>query len=97
MDVHVHRISNRLGWVKTTKPEDTREELEKWLPVDEWIAVNWILVGYGQTVCKPVGPKCSECSINDTCLYANPHLYDESERVDKSAGTPRKRKKKAVE
>lgn len=67
VDVHVHRISNRLGWVKTNKPEDTRKELEGWLPKEKWSSINLVLVGFGQTHCLPIGPKCATCVVNDTC------------------------------
>ncbi|XP_050436853.1 endonuclease III-like protein 1 [Adelges cooleyi] len=69
VDTHVHRISNRLGWVKkTTKtPEDTRKELEAWLPRDLWQEVNHMLVGFGQTICRPIGPHCVTCLCKNIC------------------------------
>ena len=68
VDIHVHRISNRLGWVKDTKkPEQTREELQEWLPASHWGTINPLLVGFGQTICTPQRPKCSDCLINDIC------------------------------
>eukprot|EP00842_Homolaphlyctis_polyrhiza_P000461 jgi/Hompol1/1415/HPOL_004718-RA len=69
VDTHVHRISNRLGWAHTaTKtPEHTRKELEEWLPREYWQDINHLLVGWGQTVCQPVRPKCSECPVRDLC------------------------------
>ena len=68
VDTHVHRIANRLGWVKKTKgPEETRAELEDWLPRDRWAPVNVLLVGFGQTLCKPIGPRCYECPVRDLC------------------------------
>uniref|UniRef100_A0A2S2NYW7 DNA-(apurinic or apyrimidinic site) lyase n=1 Tax=Schizaphis graminum TaxID=13262 RepID=A0A2S2NYW7_SCHGA len=72
VDTHVHRISNRLGWVKkTTKtPENTRIELESWLPKDLWREVNHMLVGFGQTICRPVGPRCISCLNKTTCPSA---------------------------
>ncbi|XP_006662906.1 endonuclease III homolog 1, chloroplastic-like isoform X2 [Oryza brachyantha] len=77
VDTHVHRISNRLGWVfregtkqKTTTPEQTRISLEKWLPKDEWEPINPLLVGFGQTICTPLRPKCDMCGINNICLSA---------------------------
>ncbi|XP_072028683.1 endonuclease III-like protein 1 [Amphiura filiformis] len=71
VDTHVHRISNRLKWVKktTTNPEDTRVALESWLPRDLWSEVNVLLVGFGQQTCLPVGPKCSECINRQICPY----------------------------
>ncbi|XP_068100442.1 endonuclease III-like protein 1 isoform X2 [Hyperolius riggenbachi] len=73
VDTHVHRISNRLKWVKkeTKSPEDTRVALEDWMPRDLWSEINWLLVGFGQQVCLPVAPRCSECLIKDICPGAN--------------------------
>ncbi len=65
VDTHVHRIANRLGWVKTAKPEETEEELKKLFPVELWGKVNRAMVGFGQTVCKPQKPLCDECPIKD--------------------------------
>jgi endonuclease-3 len=72
VDVHVHRISNRLGWVTTKSPEETRLALQGWLPKEYWgqNGVNKLLVGFGQTVCLPVGPKCGQCKVNDLCPSA---------------------------
>ena len=59
VDVHVHRISNRLEWVENTKgAEETRKSLEKWLPKDLWDKINYLLVGFGQSLCTPRNPKC---------------------------------------
>eukprot|EP00026_Physarum_polycephalum_P012901 Phypoly_transcript_13249.p1 GENE.Phypoly_transcript_13249~~Phypoly_transcript_13249.p1 ORF type:complete len:336 (+),score=63.96 Phypoly_transcript_13249:42-1010(+) len=87
VDVHVHRISNRLGWVKTNKPEDTRKELEDWLPKSHWSTINIVLVGFGQTQCLPVGPKCSTCVVNDTCPTGIANLRE---------GNQKKKKKKVA-
>ena len=67
VDTHVHRISNRLGLVLTGKPEDTEIELEKKLPRRYWIEINTLLVFYGQRICRPISPLCSECSISSSC------------------------------
>ncbi|BES97751.1 endonuclease [Nesidiocoris tenuis] len=78
VDTHVHRISQRLGWLppdvirkrkklENLTPEDTRIALESWLPRDLWSEVNHLLVGFGQTICKPVGPMCSECLNCSIC------------------------------
>ncbi|KAJ3417452.1 DNA N-glycosylase and apurinic/apyrimidinic (AP) lyase [Chytridiales sp. JEL 0842] len=69
VDTHVHRIANRLGWVKSkdTAPEETREQLEVWLPHEYWAEVNPLLVGFGQTVCMAVKPKCHECPAKALC------------------------------
>ncbi len=67
VDTHVHRIPNRLGWVKTKKPEETEKELEKILPKVYWADVNAIFVQFGRDICQPVSPKCSTCPINKYC------------------------------
>lgn len=69
VDTHVHRISNRLGWVsKATKdPIKTMQELESWLPSKYWKTINHLLVGFGQTQCTPVHPKCDHCLNKDLC------------------------------
>jgi endonuclease-3 len=63
VDVHVHRITNLWGWHKTNTPEQTRMELESWLPKEKWHDINHLLVGFGQTICLPVGRKCEECDL----------------------------------
>jgi len=63
VDTHVHRISNRLGFIKTKTPEDSEMALRKKLPLSWWKTVNELLVAFGQTLCRPVGPKCPECPI----------------------------------
>ncbi|KAJ4485422.1 DNA glycosylase [Lentinula aciculospora] len=66
VDVHVHRITNRLGWhnPSTKTPEETRISLESWLPRELHQKINHLLVGFGQTICSPVKPKCAECSLS---------------------------------
>ncbi|EGI68191.1 PREDICTED: endonuclease III-like protein 1 [Acromyrmex echinatior] len=73
VDTHVHRIANRLGWVKklTKTPEQTRNELEDWLPKPLWSEVNHLLVGFGQETCLPRFPKCSECLNKNICPFAS--------------------------
>ena len=67
VDVHVHRISNRLGWVKTKTPEETEMELRKLLPVKYWLDINTILVTFGQNLCKPQKPMCNICPVKQYC------------------------------
>uniref|UniRef100_A0A915Q624 Endonuclease III homolog n=1 Tax=Setaria digitata TaxID=48799 RepID=A0A915Q624_9BILA len=67
VDTHVHRISNRLGWVKTSSPKETRVALEALVPREQWQELNKLLVGFGQQTCLPVLPKCSECLNKDIC------------------------------
>ena len=68
VDVHVHRITNLWGWHKTQNPEQTRAALESWLPKDKWHDINNLLVGFGQTICLPVGRKCGDCKLSERGL-----------------------------
>ena len=67
VDVHVHRIFNRLGYVKTKNPEETEFALREKLPVKYWIDINTLIVTHGQNVCKPIKPMCSVCPIEKYC------------------------------
>ncbi len=67
VDTHVHRISNRLGWVETRTPEQTEFALRELLPARHWIPINETLVRHGQEVCKPISPVCSECPVRRSC------------------------------
>lgn len=69
VDVHVHRISNRLGLVKTQYPEQTEVELMKVVPRYYWIELNDLLVQFGQTICRPVSPLHDDCPISEWCDY----------------------------
>eukprot|EP00826_Nyctotherus_ovalis_P010560 TRINITY_DN12776_c0_g3_i1.p1 TRINITY_DN12776_c0_g3~~TRINITY_DN12776_c0_g3_i1.p1 ORF type:complete len:267 (+),score=74.95 TRINITY_DN12776_c0_g3_i1:60-860(+) len=87
VDTHVHRISNRLGWVKSRKPEETEKQLEEWLPKEWWARINGMLVGFGQETCKPVGPKCDICLAAELCPYGKAIL---------KKAKPKKRSRKEV-
>jgi len=67
VDTHVHRISNRLGYVKTKTPEETEFALRDKLPHNFWTQYNTLLVAFGRTVCKPVSPLCSQCPVITYC------------------------------
>jgi endonuclease-3 len=67
VDTHVHRISNRLGLVRTKSPEETEHALEKVLPRRLWIEINDLLVTFGQNLCQPVSPWCSTCPLAARC------------------------------
>ncbi len=67
VDTHVHRISNRTGYVKTRSPEATEIALRKKLPKKYWKRYNEILVAFGQKLCRPVSPWCSKCPVYDMC------------------------------
>jgi len=69
VDTHVHRISNRLGLVKTKVPEETEIELMKKIPREYWIRINDTFVMYGQNICKPISPMCPVCQIKKECNY----------------------------
>lgn len=69
VDIHVHRISNRLGLVETKTPEETEFELMKKIPKKYWLKVNDTFVMYGQNICKPVSPLCDVCKIKKLCKY----------------------------
>jgi endonuclease-3 len=67
VDTHVHRISNRLGYVRTRNPDATEMALRRKLPRRYWIIYNDLLVAYGQNLCKPISPFCSRCKIAEYC------------------------------
>ncbi len=67
VDVHVHRIFNRLGLIKTKNPEETEFALREKLPQKYWLDINTLLVTHGQNVCKPINPKCDICPVSDYC------------------------------
>jgi endonuclease III len=67
VDTHVHRISNRLGWVRTKMPEQTEEALYDNIPANWWPHLNLYLVTWGQNVCRPTHPRCGDCAIASRC------------------------------
>ncbi len=67
VDVHVHRITNRLGWVRTEHPDQTEQALRAVLPPRHWTPINGTLVRHGQQVCKPISPICTECVVRADC------------------------------
>jgi endonuclease III len=67
VDIHVHRISNRLGLVETKTPEQTEVALQEILPQEYWIEFNHLLVMWGQNICVPISPFCSRCVLTDVC------------------------------
>ena len=68
VDIHVHRICNRAGWINTPNPEKTEEALRDKLPKKYWKRINGLLVLYGQNLCRPQSPFCSRCVISGHCL-----------------------------
>ncbi len=69
VDTHVHRISNRLGLVETKRPDETEGELTKKVPRRYWLELNELFVRFGQTTCKPLGPRCEVCTLRPVCKY----------------------------
>ena len=88
VDTHVHRVSNRLGWSSTKNPDETEEDLKKIIPVEYWLGFNPMLVEFGKKICKPVGPRCSECSISVYCKY-----FRESQKHPKMKQSGKKEEK----
>lgn len=68
VDVHMHRIFNRLGYVRTKTPDETEFALRAKLPIKYWIEINSLIVTHGQNICKPAKPFCTECPISEYCL-----------------------------
>jgi len=69
VDTHVHRIANRLGWVKTKTPEQTEKALYKIIPRQYWREINALLVKFGRNICRPINPKCDICPLKEHCEY----------------------------
>lgn len=69
VDVHVHRIFNRLGYLKTNTPEETEFTLREKLPIKYWLDINTLMVTHGQNICKPIKPNCTICPIKEYCNY----------------------------
>ncbi len=67
VDTHVHRFSNRFGWVRTKTPEETERALVAIVPKRHWQLVNELIVAHGKQVCRPIGPKCGECPVSGSC------------------------------
>lgn len=70
VDVHVHRISNRLGIVRTKRPLETENTLKRVVPKKYWRDLNQLLVAFGQTICRPLSPQCGKCPLRQYCRYA---------------------------
>ncbi|KAG6966760.1 hypothetical protein JG688_00006620 [Phytophthora aleatoria] len=85
VDTHVHRLAQRLGWASATTPEDTRKELEDWIPNEHWGNLSLAVVGFGQTVCTAKHPSCSKCPLAAKC----PSAF--------KVGTPNNKKNKTLQ
>ena len=83
VDTHVHRIANRLGWVKEGTPEKTERSLRRTLPLGHWMDVNRVMVQFGRDICIPGRPKCWKCPVARWCGFPTKTPKPESERVRK--------------
>ncbi len=68
-DTHVHRVSNRLGLVRTKTPEATERSLMRTIPKEHWLHINELFIRFGKAICRPIGPRCTECSFTGFCRY----------------------------
>lgn len=96
VDVHMHRIFNRLGWCKTKTPEQTRMSMEEWLPKEYWDKINKLVVGFGQTRCSAIKPQCEGCLIRERCPFGRPSARERAKAEktnDENAGTKPTRKR----
>lgn len=75
VDTHVHRISNRLGWVKTKDPNETEIALSRIIPKKYWVELNTVLVTFGQNICLHISPWCSKCPVEKSCKRAGVYKY----------------------
>lgn len=74
VDAHVHRISNRIGLIRTTTPEESEKALWEVVPASCVLHINELLVKHGQRICRPLGPRCHECPLIDLCAYDSKNL-----------------------
>lgn len=89
VDTHVHRVSNRIGLVKTKNPHKTEEELKRIVPERLWVYVNDLFVHHGKNVCKPITPLCKECSIARWCETGKKIMKERSSSPRTAAGALR--------
>ena len=94
VDTHVHRISNRLGIVKTKTPDDTELALTRVLPKKHWLLFNQLLVIHGQNICRPVSPQCAKCPADKYCDYYK--LVYTKEKIKNMGKTTKTRKTKTM-
>ena len=80
VDTHVHRISNRLGWVNTKMPDKTEFALREIVPKRYWLDLNDLLVQFGQNICRPVNPKCDICPVSKYCDYYK-NVYVKKQKI----------------
>jgi endonuclease-3 len=80
---HIHRVLNRLTWIKTSNYDETRTEIEKLIPNDNWNQLNYIFDGIGQTICTRIDPLCEKCFLKDECYFKINNLYDKQKSENK--------------
>jgi endonuclease-3 len=88
VDTHVHRIANRLGWVRTRTPDETEQALYRVVPRRLWPEVNLRLVTWGQNVCRPVYPLCGACAVSTLCPRIAVNKFGQVRRAKGSAVSP---------
>lgn len=90
VDTHVHRISNRFGYVSTKTPEETEFALRDKLPKEYWRVYNDTLVVYGQNLCKPISPLCSKCTVSQYCDYFKNEYKDNKKKSKEKKSVKKK-------
>jgi endonuclease III len=80
VDTHVHRISNRLGYIKTKTPLESEITLREKLPIKHWKTYNSILVAFGQNLCRPINPQCERCPVSQECCFSQSTQSKRKER-----------------
>ncbi|MHC1609088.1 MAG: endonuclease III domain-containing protein [Candidatus Methanofastidiosia archaeon] len=83
VDAHVHRISNRIGWISTKTPEETEAALEKIVPRNNWHIINELLVPFGKSICRPIKPKCGLCMLECSCRH-NQYVFHKKRKSTKT-------------
>jgi endonuclease-3 len=68
-DTHVHRVSNRLGLVRTKTPEQTEQRLMRTVPKEYWLHINELFIRFGKDLCRPIGPRCPQCTFTEFCRF----------------------------
>ncbi len=81
-DTHVHRVSNRLGLVRTKTPEKTEQRLMKTVPKEFWLHINELFIRFGKDICRPIGPRCEACSFTSFCRYYRTVFAPKRRRLD---------------
>lgn len=94
VDIHVFRVTNRLGWIKTKTPENSEKKLEQMLPKSTWSWVNQVFVPFGRTICLARKPNCWRCPLKESCLYKTKNLQATSDDLEKAKQIDQKEKER---